>query len=65
MTNYFASSRTLDELKAAYRAAVKKWHPDLSHSPEATEMMKKINTDYEKRYTNCLIRPMDRSGNLF
>ena len=38
---------TNQELRAAWREAVKRWHPDRDPSPEATERMKQINAAWE------------------
>lgn len=38
---------TQDEIKSAYRAAVRKWHPDTNKSPEAHEKIIEINEAYE------------------
>lgn len=45
--NFFYSCKTLEELKAAYKKAVKLYHPDLGGD---TEKMKQINADYEERF---------------
>ena len=47
MNNYFANCKSLDELKAAYRAAVKQHHPDRGGD---TETMKRINNDHDARF---------------
>lgn len=36
-----------EALKKAYRAAMKQWHPDINHAPEAVEMAKQVNAAYE------------------
>lgn len=36
-----------EELKQAHRKLAMKWHPDRNRSPEAEEMMKKVNVAYE------------------
>lgn len=36
------------QLKTAYRAKVKIFHPDINHSPNAHEMMGQINLAYEQ-----------------
>jgi len=36
------------EIKKAYRAAARKYHPDVNKSPEAEEKMKEINEAWEK-----------------
>ncbi len=39
---------TQEEIKKAYRALAKKWHPDLNHDDKyATEIFKKINIAYQ------------------
>lgn len=37
---------TLEEIKEAYRIASKKWHPDLNHGTDTTQMMQDINEAY-------------------
>lgn len=37
-----------EEIKKAYREAAKKYHPDVNKSPEAEQIMKEINSAYEK-----------------
>ena len=44
---YFQNIKNLDELRAAYRALLKKFHPDNGGSEEAT---KEINLEYEKLF---------------
>ena len=38
---------TMQDLKQRYRELTKKWHPDINHSPNAEEIMGRINTAYE------------------
>ncbi len=47
MTNFFASCKTLDELKAEYRKAAFANHPDRGGNPET---MKRINADHDARF---------------
>ena len=47
MNNYFSHCKTLDELKAAYRAAVKQHHPDRGGD---TATMQRINRDHDSRF---------------
>lgn len=44
---YFQNINTLEELRTAYRALLKKFHPDNGGSEEAT---KEINLEYEKLF---------------
>lgn len=44
---YFHNINNLDELRTAYRALLKKFHPDNGGSEEAT---KEINLEYEKLF---------------
>lgn len=44
---YFHNINTLEELRTAYRALLKKFHPDNGGSEEAT---KEINLEYEKLF---------------
>ena len=45
--NYFLNITTAEELKSAYRNLAKQYHPDINKSPEALEIMKVINSEYE------------------
>lgn len=36
-----------DAMKRAYRQMAKRWHPDINHDPDATEMFKRIGAAYE------------------
>ena len=45
--NHFLNITTAEELKSAYRNLAKQYHPDINQSPEATEIMKVINAEYE------------------
>ena len=36
-----------DEIKKAYRELAKKYHPDISQDPKATEKFQKINDAYD------------------
>lgn len=47
MKNFFETCKTLDELKAAYRAAVKKHHPDRGGD---TATMQRVNADYSVKF---------------
>ncbi|MBQ6508505.1 MAG: J domain-containing protein [Flexilinea sp.] len=40
-------SATQDEIKKAYFAAAKKYHPDIYHGPDAEQRFKRINSAYE------------------
>lgn len=46
------SDVTARELRAAYMALLKIWHPDVNHTPEAKTMTQKINWAYECLKTN-------------
>lgn len=41
------SNYTIQDLKQRYRELTKKWHPDINHSPNAEEIMGRINKAYE------------------
>lgn len=47
MTNFFASCKTLDELKKAYKAAAMKYHPDMGGD---TATMQAVNAEYERLF---------------
>jgi hypothetical protein len=42
-----ARNATSAEIKKAYRALARRWHPDICHEPGAEEMMKNINRAYD------------------
>ena len=35
------------EMKKSYHALTRQWHPDTNHSPEAHEVMERVNEAYE------------------
>ena len=41
------------EIKAAYRALAKRYHPDKSSEPDASERFMEITTAYEARVDGC------------
>lgn len=52
MKNYYRilgvlPSSSEEEIKQAYRKLVKRWHPDVNKSPQATEKLKEINEAYD------------------
>ena len=42
-----SKTATQDEVKSAYRQLVKKYHPDLNHSPDAPEKFKEVQEAYD------------------
>src|SRR5690625_3981841 len=52
MTNkkFFPNVNTIEELKQQYRKLAKKYHPDISTHPEATQIMQSINNQYDKLF---------------
>ncbi|HIU33622.1 MAG TPA: DnaJ domain-containing protein [Candidatus Pullichristensenella excrementigallinarum] len=53
---------TDDEVKQAYRALAKKYHPDVNHSPEAEAKMKEINEAYAQIMKNKGGASQQRTG---
>lgn len=47
-SKYFSGVNNIEDAKALYRRLVMKWHPDLSHDPDATRIIAEINTEWEK-----------------
>lgn len=45
MANYFQNCKTLNEVKATYKALAKEFHPDLSET-DTTAIMQEINKQY-------------------
>lgn len=54
---------TQDEITKAYREQAKKWHPDVNHSPEATQMFEKITKAYDILKDPDKRAAYDRFGN--
>lgn len=52
MTNYeilgIPETATIDEIKAAYRANVKKYHPDVNDAPNAAAMFRLVEQAYQE-----------------
>lgn len=44
---WFAGYFSIDEIKKRYRDLALRWHPDRNSDPNATEIMKEINAEYE------------------
>lgn len=44
---YFTNVKTLEDLKKEYKRLAKKYHPDLNHDEDTTEIMKAINNEYD------------------
>ena len=55
-----AKTTQRDEVKRAYRRMARRYHPDLNHSPEAHDLMQKLNTAYQRILVE-LGEPIDRS----
>jgi len=53
MANWFTSDQTADEIKKAYKALVKAWHPDINDSPDATKVMQDINAAFAQAYARA------------
>ena len=47
MTNYFENVKTAEELKAAYKELVKKFHPDI-YGEEGNDILKEVHAQLEK-----------------
>src|SRR5699024_9410960 len=47
MNKFFTNIKTVEELKKEYRKLAKKHHPDVSNDPNATDIMKALNKEYE------------------
>lgn len=48
--NYFKNIQSLEQLKKEYRTLAKQYHPDISQDPQATEIMKDINIQYDQLF---------------
>lgn len=57
-----SKNATPDEIKKAYKEKAKKFHPDVNKSPEAEEMMKKINNAFDYLGRNDSIISSRRIG---
>ena len=47
---YFSSCKTLEEVRKTYKELLFTYHPDISTIPDATEICKVINNEYETAY---------------
>lgn len=47
---HFQNIKTLEELKSAYKKLAFKYHPDICHEPNATEIMQEINNEYDQMF---------------
>lgn len=53
---YFEDGLDEKSLKKRYRELAKQWHPDVCDDPQATEIMKEINKQFDEYFTNQKIR---------
>lgn len=44
---YFVNVNCVEQLKKQYKTLIKKYHPDLNHDTDTTDIMKAINAEYE------------------
>ena len=47
---YFKNVNSVESLKRQYRALAKKYHPDINKDIDTTDIMKAINSEYEKLF---------------
>jgi curved DNA-binding protein CbpA len=68
MNYYFvlgiSADATAEEVRQAYLALAKKYHPDRNKSPEATAMMAEINLAYETLCDSKRRREYDRENGI-
>ena len=50
MLKWFKDCKTLEDVKKLYKALAVKYHPDLNHDIDSTDLMKEINNEYEKAF---------------
>jgi len=53
MANWFTANMSADEIKKAYKALVRLWHPDINDSPDATRIMQDINSAFSVAYARA------------
>lgn len=53
MANWFTASMSADEIKKAYKALVRLWHPDINSSADATRVMQDINSAFAVAYARA------------
>lgn len=53
---FFKDGLNEEELKKEYRRLAKIYHPDISKDPNATEIMKELNEQFDKYFVNQRIR---------
>ena len=47
---HFTNIDSVETLKKQYKTLCKKYHPDLNHDTDTTDIMKQINAEYEKLF---------------
>ena len=59
---FFTTCQTIPEVKTEYKRLVKIYHPDLNPKEDTTEIMKKVNNDYEIRFSQIMagVDPADK-----
>jgi hypothetical protein len=53
---YFRDGLDNEELRKEYKKLAKKYHPDICKDPNATEIMKEINHQFDEYFTNQMTR---------
>lgn len=56
---WFKDNLTEEELKKEYWKLAKKYHPDVNKSPDADEIMKEINDQFDKYWVNQKVREFE------
>lgn len=59
---YFEGVNSLEELKQVYRKLSKKYHPDLNHDKDTTDIMKAINVEYEYLESRLFSSKEEKAG---
>ena len=62
---FFKNCNCIEELKKEYHKLAIKHHPDISKDPNATEIMKQINSEYEVKFNELKNVFMSSTGEIY
>lgn len=62
---YLKKCECIEELKKEYRALSLIYHPDVSHDPQAEEIMKAINAEYDELFAELKNVYKNKDGKIY
>ena len=63
--NYFKDCQCIEDVKTLYKKLCFKFHPDVSTEPNASEIMKEINSQYDKAFKRLKNVFRNKEGKIY